>query len=237
MSKQRGKWEESIKITRRRIDSFPGHAVLCSAAVCYLTRVPPNKHNDLLSAWLGYCNGSISLGQLSEDRGGLQSTQVKGMCEVSRHIRWNPSIALTLGEQHFGRYIGVAFIEGLFCTQTVHLGPGCLAVIIIAVGLHSFRPLRGVPLYTYFIYRDIKYTEDSNKLYGYKRTLQLLLIFLIKQSVLVGSKRAHFLIKSFLIDVCAPGSTVELGAVAGLWYLTSTVSSRATWKHYKINQS
>ncbi len=29
-------------------------------------------------------------------------------------------IAATLGEQHFGRYIGVAFIEGLFCTQTVH---------------------------------------------------------------------------------------------------------------------
>ncbi len=27
----------------------------------------------------------------------------------------NPSIAATLGEQNFGRYIGVAFIEGLFC--------------------------------------------------------------------------------------------------------------------------
>ncbi len=47
-----------------------------------------------------------------------------------------PSIAATLGEQHFGSYIGVAFIEGLFCTQTVHLGPGCLAVII-TVGLYS----------------------------------------------------------------------------------------------------
>ncbi len=34
-------------------------------------------------------------------------------------LQWNPSIAATLnlGEQHFGRYIGVAFIEGLFCTQ------------------------------------------------------------------------------------------------------------------------
>ncbi len=38
-------------------------------------------------------------------------------------------IAATIGEQHFGCYIGVAFIEGLFCTQTVHLGPGFLAVI------------------------------------------------------------------------------------------------------------
>ncbi len=37
---------------------------------------------------------------------------------------WNPSIAATLGEQRFGRYIGVAFIlyRGLFCTQTVHFG-------------------------------------------------------------------------------------------------------------------
>ncbi len=39
-------------------------------------------------------------------------------------IQWNPSIAATLGEQNFGRYIGVAFIEGLFCKQIVHLGPG-----------------------------------------------------------------------------------------------------------------
>ena len=47
----------------------------------------------------------------------------------SNTIQWNPSIAATLEEQHFGRYIGVTFIEGLFCTQTVHLGPGFLAVI------------------------------------------------------------------------------------------------------------
>ncbi len=39
-------------------------------------------------------------------------------------IQWNPSIAATLGEQHFGRYVGMAFIEGLFCTQIVRLGPG-----------------------------------------------------------------------------------------------------------------
>ncbi len=36
---------------------------------------------------------------------------------------------------NFGCYIGVAFIEGLFCTQTVHLGPGCLAVIHAEVAL------------------------------------------------------------------------------------------------------
>ena len=39
-------------------------------------------------------------------------------------LQWNPSIAATIGEQNVGRYIGVVFIEGLFCTQTVHLGPG-----------------------------------------------------------------------------------------------------------------
>ncbi len=52
-------------------------------------------------------------------------------------LQWNPSIAATLGEQHFGRYIGVAFIEALFCTQTVHLGPGFLAVIQYRGGLYS----------------------------------------------------------------------------------------------------
>ncbi len=31
------------------------------------------------------------------------------------HVQWNPSIAATLGEQNLGRYIGAAFIEGLFC--------------------------------------------------------------------------------------------------------------------------
>ncbi len=75
MSKQRHKWEEKIKVIRGKINSLPGHAVLCSATVCYLTRVPSDKHNDLLSAWLGYCNGSVSLGHLSETRGGVQSTQ------------------------------------------------------------------------------------------------------------------------------------------------------------------
>ncbi len=41
---------------------------------------------------------------------------------VIKRLQWNPSIAAALGEQHFGRYIGVACIEGLFCTQTVMFG-------------------------------------------------------------------------------------------------------------------
>ena len=44
-------------------------------------------------------------------------------------IQWNTSITDTFGEQCFGLYTKVAFVERLFCTQTVHLGPGCLAVI------------------------------------------------------------------------------------------------------------
>ena len=43
----------------------------------------------------------------------------------------------TFGEQCFDLYTEVVFVERLFCTQTVHLGPGCLAVIIIATGLYS----------------------------------------------------------------------------------------------------
>ncbi len=44
-------------------------------------------------------------------------------------VQWNPSMAATLGEHYFGRYTGVAFIDRLFCTQTVHLGHEFLAVI------------------------------------------------------------------------------------------------------------
>ena len=51
-------------------------------------------------------------------------------------IQWNPSITDTFWKQCFGLYTEVAFVERLFCTQTVHLGPGCLAVIIIATGLY-----------------------------------------------------------------------------------------------------
>ncbi len=75
-------------------------------------------------------------------------------------IQWNPSIAATLEEQHFDRYIGVAFIEGLFCTQTVHLGPGCLAVILQLAFIQgwllsdlNWSFLRGVPLYSNYATR------------------------------------------------------------------------------------
>ncbi len=62
-------------------------------------------------------------------------------------LQWNPSIAATLGEQHFGHYTEVAFIERLFCTQTVHFGPGRYNYIS-QLAFIQWWPLRGVPLYT-----------------------------------------------------------------------------------------
>ncbi len=56
-----------------------------------------------------------------------------------------PSIAATFGEQNFGRYIGVAFIEGLFCTNC-SFGtwvPGRYTEVAFIQGWL----LRGVPLY------------------------------------------------------------------------------------------
>ena len=44
-------------------------------------------------------------------------------------IQWDPFITDTFGEHSFGRYTEVAFVEGLFCVQTLHLGPVHLAVI------------------------------------------------------------------------------------------------------------
>ena len=58
------------------------------------------------------------------------------------------SIAATLGE-HFGRYNhrgGLYFIEGLFCTQTVHLGPG--RYISQLAFIQGWPLIKRVPLYT-----------------------------------------------------------------------------------------
>ena len=63
-------------------------------------------------------------------------------------MQWNPSITDTFGEQSFGRYTEVAFVEGLFCVHTLHLGPVYLAVISQLAFLQGW-PLRGVPLYKY----------------------------------------------------------------------------------------
>ena len=65
---------------------------------------------------------------------------------VHNIIQWNPSITDTFGEQSFGRYTEVAFVEGLFCVQTLHLGPEYLAVISQLAFLQGW-PLSGVPLY------------------------------------------------------------------------------------------
>ena len=56
-----------------------------------------------------------------------------------------PCITDTFGEQSFGRYTEVAFVERLFCVQTLHLGPAYLAVISQLAVLQGW-PLRGVPL-------------------------------------------------------------------------------------------
>ena len=63
--------------------------------------------------------------------------------DYSNQLQWNPSIMDTFGEQSFGRYTEVAFVEGLFCVQTLHLGPVYLAVISQLAFLQGW-PLRGV---------------------------------------------------------------------------------------------
>ena len=76
MSSQRGRWDANLIAIYSRIDSVPGHALLCSASVCYLARIPPDKHQELLANWLGYCAGTISLGSLAAEQGGLQASPV-----------------------------------------------------------------------------------------------------------------------------------------------------------------
>ena len=68
------------------------------------------------------------------------------VCLILR-VQWNPSLAATLGEQHFGRYIGEAFIEGLF-VYTNYSFRTWVPGRYIAVGLIQGWPIRGVPLYS-----------------------------------------------------------------------------------------
>ena len=78
MSTQRRKWDAKLKETHSRIASVPGHALLCAASTCYLPRVPPDSHSELLNNWLGYCAGAVSLGSLTDYsslQGGLKSAQ------------------------------------------------------------------------------------------------------------------------------------------------------------------
>lgn len=77
MASQRSKWEERLTEISSRIDSVPGHALLCAAGVCYLARSPPNKHGHMLSNWLGYCSGVVPLGSLEVEQNKLQSAQVR----------------------------------------------------------------------------------------------------------------------------------------------------------------
>ncbi len=76
MSRQRKKWEERLEQCQSCIESIPGHAVLCAASVHYLARMPPALHKDVLSNWMEYCSGTISLGSISHDSNKLQAAQV-----------------------------------------------------------------------------------------------------------------------------------------------------------------
>ena len=55
--------------------------------------------------------------------------QVQRCMRNTTAVQPHQAITDIFGEQCFGLYTEVAFVEGLFCTQIVHLGPGCLAVI------------------------------------------------------------------------------------------------------------
>ena len=74
---QRNKWKERLSDISSRIDSVPGHAMLCAAGVLYLSRSPPDRHKEMLNNWLGYCSGVVPLGSLKVEQNKLQSAQVR----------------------------------------------------------------------------------------------------------------------------------------------------------------
>ncbi len=59
----------------------------------------------------------------------LQYSDIKTTTHPHPHTHTVEPLWPPLGNKMLAVYIGVAFIEGLFCTQIVHLGPVFLAVI------------------------------------------------------------------------------------------------------------
>ncbi len=58
---------------------------------------------------------------------------------VITEVLYKPSITDTFGGQSFSPYTEVVFVEGLFCTQTVHLGPGLYTVVVFSSRVASKR--------------------------------------------------------------------------------------------------
>lgn len=92
MSAQRQKWDEKLKSIWSNLGSVPGHSVLSAASICYLPCIPPNRHNHLLSNWLAYCSGGVSLGSLSipgHQGGGIQASQgyPRGLSSQQPNVR------------------------------------------------------------------------------------------------------------------------------------------------------
>ena len=74
------------------------------------------------------------------------------------YVQWNLSIAATLGEQHYGRYTGVAFVEGFLVyvssVQTRacgrYIAVGCCSGVVVKRSFtvfysyrHNLLPLLG----------------------------------------------------------------------------------------------
>ena len=53
-------------------------------------------------------------------KGGHTNPDVRTIIIIIIIIQWNPSITATIGEQHYGCYIGVAVVEG-FCVLNVQM--------------------------------------------------------------------------------------------------------------------
>ena len=100
MSAQRQKWDEKLKSIWSSLSSVSGHSVLSAASICYLPCVPPDRHNDLLSNWLSYCSGGVSLGSLNvpgHQGGGLQASQGyrHGLSSKQPNVRIQENISVS----------------------------------------------------------------------------------------------------------------------------------------------
>ena len=67
---------------------------------------------------------------------------------IHSHVQWNPSIAATLGEWHFGCYTEVAVVEGFYTGVKLNRDQGYCLLYSRWLAVVEGWPLREVPLYT-----------------------------------------------------------------------------------------
>ncbi len=201
-AKQKQKWDEQLQSTWSRIDSVPGHALLCAASACYLACVPSGQHSVLLENWLAYCCGGVSLGSLASS--GLYSSQpqhgVSGQHQVVRVQKDFSTQSVLATRSELSRWQWESVFPDEMTLQR------CLAARLCCYHGSTHWPLIFDPYGQFLTYLSALHEDTSSELdipeSGESTSL--------KQSAPVALRSSAENIMPILLDAVSQGKTVAL---------------------------